>query len=234
MPPVPLRAMRLGALAALPLQLATVPFGMIFGALAIRAGLGLSETMAMTSIVVAGASQLAALQLMGDQAPAALAILAGAVVNLRMAMYSASIAAHWRGAPLWSRVCAAFFLHDQAYVLSMRRYHDHPDEPLEHKVGFFLGVGVFTIAVWIAACLAGALVGAQAPEAWGLSFAAPITFIAIVAPFLRTPAHMASASVAGLCALLFSGLPVGLGLVAGATAGIAAGAGLERLGARGA
>ncbi len=219
-----------GAWASVPVLIAVAPFGLIFGALATKAGLDPVEAMAMTSIVVAGASQLAALQLMVDQAPALIAVLTGAVVNLRMAMYSASIAAHWHGVPMLWRVPAAYFLHDQAYALSLRRYRERPDEGLGDKVGFYFGVGVVTVTTWVAAGAAGVALGRRIPAEWGLEYAVPVTFIAILAPFLRGRANLAAAAVSAVAALAFHGLPYGLGLMVAAAAGIATGMAAIRMG----
>ncbi|MFN3615010.1 MAG: AzlC family ABC transporter permease [Rubrimonas sp.] len=237
MQPVPLSAIPAaafgrGAIAALPLQLATLPFGLIFGAIAVQAGLDLVQTMAMTVIVVAGAAQLAAIAQMTEHAPALLAILVGAVVNARLAMYSASIAPAWPGASLGTRALAAFLLHDHAYAMAMRRHADRPAEGTADRIGFFLGVGIITVVVWVGGALAGALIGGRLPPEWGLEFAAPVSFIALFAPLLRDPAHLAAAMTAALGALLLAPLPLGLGLMAGAAAGVAVGATVEAAVAR--
>jgi 4-azaleucine resistance transporter AzlC len=224
---IPLAALRRGAVAALPLQLATAPFGLIFGALATQAGLDLPQAMGMTVIVVAGASQLAAVQLIADHAPAWLAIATGAVINARMAMYSASIAPYWRGASLRTRALAAFLLHDQAYALSMRRHVEAPDEPVAARLGYFFGVGVVSVIAWTAGSLAGALLGGRLPQEWALDFAVPITFIAVLAPLLRDGAHVAAALTASIAALLLAPLPLGSGLVLAAALGIGVGATVE-------
>lgn len=224
---IPAAAFGRGVVAALPLQLATLPFGLIFGAIAVQAGLDLVQTMGMTIIVVAGAAQLASIAQMTEHAPALLAILVGAIVNARMAMYSASIAPLWPGASLGTRAFAAFLLHDHAYAMSMRRYALHPQETTAERIGYFLGVGASTVVVWTVGALAGALVGGRLPPEWGLEFAAPVSFIALFAPLLRDPAHLAAAMTAALGALLLAPLPLGLGLMAGAAGGIAVGATVE-------
>jgi predicted branched-subunit amino acid permease len=232
MPPSPSRAFVQGIVTSMPVWIAVAPFGLIFGAVAMATGLDLLQTMGMTIIVAAGASQLAALQLMAEDAPALLAILTGAVVNLRMAMYSAALAAQWPDAPLRQRALAAFFLHDQAFALSMRRYAERPGEPLPVKIAFFLGVGISTVLLWFAATFVGALFGAQVPASWGLEFAVPITFIAVTAPLLRTLPHALAASTAALLAVAGAGLPGGLGLVLATAGGIAAGLATEKALAR--
>lgn len=222
------RGFRAGVWAALPVLLAVAPFGFIFGTVATEAGLSALQTMAYTTIVIAGASQLAALQVLVDGAPVAIAILTGAVVNMRMAMYSASIAAHWQSVGMLWRVPAAWFLHDQAFALSMARYQARPDEPVADKLGYYFGVGLTTSCVWIIATALGILLGAQIPPAWGLDFAVPATFLAVCAPMIRGTANVVAAAVAAVMAVLLFWVPSGFGLMIASIIGIAAGMAVSR------
>lgn len=222
-------AFREGALTALPLQFGTFPFGVIFGALARDAGLSLEQAMTMTGIVTAGAAQIAALSLAQDAAPALLAILAGAVVNLRMLMYSASLAPHLRGASLRARAAAALVLHDQTYAMTYARAVAKPEEPDSARLAFYFGVAAASFAAWVSGSLVGATLGGSIPPAWGVGFAIPAVFIAVVAPFLTNPAHLAAAASATAGALLLNGLPLSLGLACGAVIGVAAGVATETL-----
>ncbi len=52
-----------------PFILVVAPFGLLFGVIATEAGLNLAETMSMTILVIAGASQFTALALLKEQAP---------------------------------------------------------------------------------------------------------------------------------------------------------------------
>jgi 4-azaleucine resistance transporter AzlC len=231
-PPIPirpgLRGLRAGLIAALPVLLAVGPFGLIFGIIATEAGLDLAQTMAMTVTVIAGASQLAALQLLSEDAPALVAILTGAVVNLRMAMYSASLAVWWEGAPMRWRALAAPLLHDQSFALSIARYRLRPQETLADKLGFYFGVGLLTCSVWITTTWIGATVGGSIAERIDLGFIVPVTFIAVAAPMIRGRANVIAALVAAVLALLLMGLPYGLGLLVAATGGIVTGMVLSR------
>ncbi len=222
------RGFRAGAIATLPVLLAVGPFGMIFGVVATETGLDLAETMAMTALVIAGASQLTSLQLLADGAPAFVAILAGAVVNLRMAMYSASLALHWQGAPLRARMLAALVLHDQSYALSLTYYRKRPEAPLSDRLGFYFAVGLLTATTWTAMTYVGATLGGLLPEDLDLGFIVPVTFISITAPMLRTRADALAATVAATVAVIAAGLPYGLGLMVGAAAGLAAGLRADR------
>lgn len=73
----------------------------------------------------------------------------------------------------------------------------------------------------------GATAGSLIPAHWPLDFAVPVTFLAMIAPMLRTRAHAAAALVSVVAALAFSGLPSGTGVLAAAPFGMAAGAAVE-------
>ena len=103
------RAFWQGFRAGAPFVLVVAPFGLLFGVVAAEAGLDIVQTMAMTVLVIAGASQFAAVQLLSDNAPTIVAILTGLAVNMRMAMYSASLTPHLGKASLGKRALAAYF-----------------------------------------------------------------------------------------------------------------------------
>ncbi len=221
--PDPARAFRRGFLVTLPMQVATIPFGLVFGALALEIGLNLTETMAMSMIVVGGVSQLVALKLLAEQTPALLVVLTAALVNLRLAMYSAALAARWQGVGTAPRLLAGWFLNDQSFAIALRRYDDSPEMAPAERAGFFLGSGFCCFVVWSCATLAGAVIGAELPADWPLEFVVPAVFIAVAAPFLHGWPNLAAALTASVLALVLRDLPHGLGLIAASLAGIAAG-----------
>ncbi|MGM0585208.1 MAG: AzlC family ABC transporter permease [Pseudomonadota bacterium] len=225
--PQPARAFRDGALGALPFIVVAVPFGMLFGVVATEAGLNLLETMVMTSFVIAGASQFAFVELLNQGAPALVALAAALAVNLRMAMYSASLAPHLGGASGRVRLLMAYMLVDQTYGLAIRRFTDRPRMALSEKVAYFIGAAVPVMPCWIGATFAGAVAGGAIPDSLSIDFAPPATFIAIFAPMLRGAANWAAALVAIAFALLLDGLPWSLGLLAAAALGMATGALVE-------
>jgi 4-azaleucine resistance transporter AzlC len=212
---------------ALPFLLVIVPFGMLFGVLANEAGWRLGETLAMSAVVIAGASQFTALQLLSEGAPLLICIVAPLAINLRMAMYSASLAPHVGGAPRWQRALMAYGLTDQTYGVAMNRYTLAPRMSRREKVAYYFGSAVPVCAPWYFATWAGAVAGAAIPAGLALDFAVPITFIALFAPALRTVPHVAAAVVAVGVALGLSFLPWNLWLIVAALAGMVAGAAVE-------
>lgn len=216
-----------GVLDVLPMLIVVVPFATLFGVLAMEAGLSVVEVTGFSVLVFAGASQLAALQLILDNAPLIVVITASLTVNLRMAMYSASLATHLGGAPLWQRVLIAYFNVDQTYALGVMRYETTPDMPLPERVAYYFGAATPLAPTWALFTLFGALLGTRVPDGYGLDFALPLAFLAMVGPMLRTPAHMAAALASIVMALLLSGLPSGLGLILAAMVAMGVGAGVE-------
>jgi 4-azaleucine resistance transporter AzlC len=216
-----------GARDALPFLLVVGPFALVFGVVATEAGLGLIETMAFSVLVIAGASQFAALHQMAENAPTIIVILTALAVNLRMAMYSASLLPHLGAAPLWQRACVAYLNFDQSYAMAVTEYERAPAMPLGERLAYFFGVSAPIAPAWYLMTLVGALLGEAIPPAFALDFAMPITFIAIITPMLRTPAHVAAAATSVVAALALSFIPYNAGLLIAAALAMVAGARTE-------
>ena len=75
--------------------------------------------------------------------------------------------------------------------------------------------------------VAGALIGSSMPAGLALDFAVPITFIAMIAPALRTLAHKAAALASVALALGFAFVPFNLGLIIAGIGGMIVGAQVE-------
>lgn len=222
-PPLSLPHFRRGVLDSLPLFLAIIPFGIIWGAVAAAAGLTLFQTIVMSVTVLGGASQIASVEMFRAEAPILVAILAGAAVNLRFLLYSASLAPYWRGAPFGLQAGAAYMLFDQPYGLSVVRYPKAPQETPRERIAYFLGSGVAVTLVWHVVSVVGWRLGASIPPEWGVDFIVPLSFLSIFAPALRDKPSWLALAVAVCAALLLRGLPWGMGPLAAALIGVAAG-----------
>lgn len=215
------REFRAGVRSLLPLQLGVIPFGMMTGVVGVNIGLSPFEAIAMSWIVFAGASQLVAMQLMDEGAPLLVIVASAAIVNLRFVMYSASIAPHFRPLPTRWKFLLGYILTDQAYAVSINRYNE-PGE-VRHRHWFFFGGAASMWVTWQIATVAGALLGQAVPRSWSLDFVIPIMFMAIMMPNLKDKASVTAALVGGGVAVAGIGLPLNLGLIVGAFAGILAG-----------
>lgn len=218
---------RQGLIDGSPFILVIIPFATLFGVLATEAGLNVFETMAFSIVVIAGAAQFTALQLLQENVPTAIVLISALAVNLRMAMYSASLTPYIGAAPLWQRAICAYVTVDQSYVVGIAKFESEPEMTVPERVRYFLGAVTPVVPLWYLFTLVGALLGAQVPDSWALDFAIPITFLAMIAPMFRTAAHVIAALVAVVVSLLAAGVPYSLGLIIAGIAGMMAGAQTE-------
>jgi 4-azaleucine resistance transporter AzlC len=215
-----------GIKAELPILLGVLPFGMIYGVLAVEAGLPVFEAQAMSAVVFAGSAQFVIAQLVALGTPGLVIFVTAVLVNLRHALYSASLAPYLRHLrPRWQWLLA-YLLTDEAYAVAVLHYREGKE--ITHKHWYFLGAGLALWTTWQASTAAGILLGAQIPAEWSLDFTLALTFIAIVVPALKERADVAAALTGGVTAVLLAGLPYKLGLVTGALLGIAVGVVVDR------
>ena len=212
----------------LPLLVGAMPFGIIYGTLAASAGLSAAQAVGMSLLVFAGSAQFIALSLLSGGAGMAVLLLTTLVVNLRHALYSATLQPFVRHLPARWRLPLAFWLTDEAFAVVQQRYAA-PDTAA-YKHWYFFGAALAMYLNWQLCTLIGVLFGQTVPNlaAWGLDFAMLATFIGVVVPMLRNWPQVAAALVAGAVALACHGLPYQLGLLAAAVSGIAIGLYLER------
>jgi len=214
-----------GVRAEFPLLVGVFPFGMIYGALALDAGLSRAASQAMSSIVFAGSAQFVTAQLVRDAAPALVILLTIAVVNLRHMLYSASLAPYLKGLSLRWKIALSYLLTDEAYAPTVLEYERTGVKPTSHW--FLLGAGLGLWTTWQFSTALGIFLGTTIPAEWPLDFALPLTFIAMVVPKLRNSPMIAAALSAGLVALLAYALPFKLSLIVAAIVGIVVGTILE-------
>lgn len=210
-----------------PFILVVAPFGLLFGVVATEAGLNLLETMSMTVLVIAGAAQFTALALLEEQAPTIIVVVTALAVNLRMAMYSAALVPHLGQASLGTRVLASYFMVDQTFAVSIKKFETEPAWTLSQKVAYYFGCASSICPFWYGFSLLGALVGQSIPKEYSLDFAIPICFISLVAPMLRSLPHLVSALVSVIVALLLVWMPYNLWLIVAAIIAMMAGAQTE-------
>lgn len=207
------KALLKGIFTGLPFALVVFPFGLVFGAVATNAGFDVLQTFGMTALVMAGASQFTAIALMQEQAPTLMVIVVSLIVNLRMAMYSASLSVHVGNAKLWQKLLMAYLMVDQAYAASILEYQKQQHWQVTQKVAFYFGITIGVCPFWYLGTLTGALIGAQLPAALALDFAVPIAFIALLAPMLNSLAKLAAALVSVVLGLMLAPLPFNSGII---------------------
>ena len=179
----------------------------------------------MSSIVFAGSAQFVTTQLIKAGASAFVILMVIFVVNLRHALYSASLASHVRHLNLAWKLLLSYLLTDEAYAVAITHYNQ--DSPVDNKHWYFLGAGLTLWTSWQVSTAIGIFIGARMPENWPLGFALPLTFIALVVPALKDRAATAAAVTAGVVGLLTFNFPYKTGLLLSALVGIMAGMGVE-------
>jgi 4-azaleucine resistance transporter AzlC len=214
-----------GARAEIPLLIGVIPFGLIYGALAVNAGLSKAAAQMMSSMVFAGSAQFITTQLVHEAAPGLVIVVTIAVVNLRHMLYSASMAPYIASLPMRWKAILSYLLTDEAYAPTILHYEKHGVTP--HAHWFWLGAGCTLWVFWQMSTAVGVFLGAAIPESWSLDFALPLTFIAMLVPVLRGRPALAAALSAGVVALLAFSLPYKLGLIVAALVGILIGTLLE-------
>ena len=209
----------------LPILLGVVPFGLIFGALAISVGVPPLAAQGFSLLVFAGSSQFIAVGLIGEMAPAIVIIVTIFVVNLRHALYSASMSPNFARLRLRWKLSLSWLLTDEAFATASARYR-RSNTASAHW--YTLGTGLTLWTTWQLSTALGIFLGGGIPASFPLAFALPLTFIALLVPTLVDRPTVIAAASAGIVALILNGLPLKLGLMLGTLVGIAIGVWMDR------
>ena len=210
-----------GIKAELPILMGTIPFGLIYGVSARSFGIPTALAQAMSFIVFAGSAQFVVIQLLNASVPAGIILLTACIINLRHALYSASVAPHLKQRGLPWRLLLPYLLTDEAYAVAITHYQEPDQQAPRHW--YFLGAGLILWMTWQIGTAAGLMLGTHIPASWSLDFTLPLTFIALVIPTLKKRADAIAAGSAGLIAVLAARLPFNSGLLAATFIGIALG-----------
>lgn len=211
----------MGVRALLPLMIGVAPFGVIYGVIALQGGLSPWAAQLMSTVVFAGSAQFLFAQLAGMAAPGAVIVGAIALINLRHALYSASVAPYLAHLPAGWKALLAYFLTDEAYAAAITPMMREENRAQTHWI--LLGAGFSLWFGWQLSTATGILLGAQLPKDLPLDFALPLTFIAIVVPLITDRTRLITALVSGGVAVALAGLPYKTGLVIAALAAITIG-----------
>jgi 4-azaleucine resistance transporter AzlC len=192
-----------GARATFPLIVGAIPFGFIFGALAVNNGVSPAGAMAMSLFVFAGSAQFIAARLVGQGVGLGLIVATTLIINLRHALYSATLAPHVRSLSTRWLLPLGFWLTDETFVVVVSRYNQPDNSPYKHW--YHLGSAVSMYVNWNLCTLLGLLAG-QADsnlQRLGLDFALTVTFIGMLIPLIKGRPMLLAALVAGAAGVLF-------------------------------
>jgi 4-azaleucine resistance transporter AzlC len=210
----------------LPMLMGIMPFGIVCGVGALAAGASPLVTLAMSLIIFSGAAQIAATQLIADDAPLAVVVLTCLVLSLRFLMYSAAMAPHLRALDSRWRNVLAFLLTDVSFAAAIQRFRGSGD--LRANASYLLGGGVLLWVTWGVSTLVGLLLGSVIPPSWQLDFVVPLCFIAILAPLLRDRVTIVVFLVAAVAVVVLDALPMRMSLICAGLLAIVCGLLAER------
>ena len=201
-----------------PLMIPVVPFGLIFGILAIDIGFSPLETMGMSLIIFGGASQIVLLQLFSGGASSLVIISSVGAVNSRHLLYGAVVSEHLSDLKLIWKIFISYFLIDQAFARSNEFLKENKDK---NKYFHLIGGGATCWVIWQSTTFLGIILGAAIPEKLGLSFAVPLTFLAILINDFRKIINVIVIIVSGFVATIgFDYIPYKAYVIVAATAGL--------------
>ena len=180
-----------------PLMIPVVPFGLIFGVLGIDIGFTPLETMAMSIIIFGGASQIILLQLFSGGASSLVIISSVGAVNSRHLLYGAVVSEHLSDLKLIWKIIISYFLVDQAFARSNEYFKNNKEN---NRYFHLIGGGTTCWIIWQSTTFLGIILGSFIPEKLGLSFAVPLTFLALLVNDFRKFINVIVIIISGLVA----------------------------------
>jgi predicted branched-subunit amino acid permease len=196
---------------------------MMTGVAMIKSGMSLVEAVAMTLLVYAGSSQLAAIPLIAAGAPVLVIMATAFCVNLRFVVFSAHMRPYLMHLPRRVRLFVGYLTADISYVMFTKRYHQPPQSAAEQQaqLAYLLGGCTTNWSSWQLASLLGIALAHSVPPHWGLGFAGILALLGVACSLASTHLRIVSAGVAGAAAVAAFALPFKLNIVVAIAAAVA-------------
>lgn len=165
----------------LPIMVGVVPFGLAYGIVAQSIGLTPGETLLMSLLVFAGAAQFISLPMFAEGAGMAMIALTALLINLRHLLMGLSLAPHMTGLSLPHKALLTFGMADETYAVTISRA-----QASSYSAAYQLGSNMTGYVTWALSTAGGIFLGSRIsdPLSWGLDFAMPATFLALLIPRL--------------------------------------------------
>jgi predicted branched-subunit amino acid permease len=223
-------AFREAARAMAPVATGIAAWGLMTGVAMVKSGMSVVEALAMTLLVYAGSSQLAAIPLIVAGAPAWVVLATGFCVNLRFVVFSLHLRPYLMHLPQWRRLVNGYFTADMSYAMFTRRFQQpgHSEAERQEQEAYLSGNYFVTWTSWMAMSVAGVVLGNLVPTSWGLGFAGVLCLTGILCSLANTPLRRLSAVVAGGAAVAAYALPLKLNIVAAIAGAVAVSFWLEK------
>jgi len=200
-----LQILKKGFLDVMPLTIPVIPFGIIYGVIAIEIGLSPLVAFCMSFIIFAGSSQIAFAQLFSAGASPLIMISSVAVINSRHFLYGAVLSQYLNKLNCYWKILLCYLMTDQAFSVSLLYFKKNYKKKNAHF--HMLGSGFTLWLLWQLSTLAGIILGNIVPEQLGLTFAIPLTFLSLIISELRKKNHLIVIVVSGLASLVLYDFP---------------------------
>jgi predicted branched-subunit amino acid permease len=215
-----------GMRASVPVLVAALPFGVLFGAMALANGFTVFQAMLMSATVYGGASQMVGIELFGQRIAPWLIVFSIFAVNFRHVLYSAVLGRRIRDWPFFRKAITFFLLIDPQFAETERK----ADSSGGVSFAWYIGLAAPIWVLWVAEAGLGAYFGGliSDPHALGLDFLLSIYFLGLMMGFRKRPLWLPvviASALASIVAYRTIGSPwhVSVGALAGiALAAIAA------------
>ena len=198
-------------------------WGLMTGVAMVKSGMSPFEAVAMSLLVFAGSSQLAAMPLIAAGAPLWVIMSTSFCVNLRFVVFSAHMRPYLMHLPLRWRLIQGYLTVDLSYVLFTRHYHHPPTTEPEKReqLAYLSGGSVLNWLSWQGASMVGIALPNVIPTRWGLGFAGILALLGVGCSLASTQLRRVSAGVAGMAAVVAYALPLKLNIVVAIASAVA-------------
>ncbi|HSN78750.1 MAG TPA: AzlC family ABC transporter permease [Rhodoferax sp.] len=198
-------------------------WGLMTGVAMVKSGMSPFEAVAMSLLVFAGSSQLAAMPLIAAGAPVWVILSTSFCVNLRFVVFSAHMRPYLMHLPLRWRLFHGYLTADLSYVLFTRHYRHPPATEYERReqLAYLSGGSLFNWVSWQSASLLGIALANVIPTRWGLGFAGILALLGVGCSLASSHLRRVSAGVAGMAAVVAYALPLKLNIVVAIASAVA-------------
>jgi len=190
----------IGVRDSIPLVVGVIPFGITCGIMALTAGLTGEEALLMSMFVFAGAAQFIAITMLGTGIKGwTIIVFTTLLINLRHLLMGASLAPYIIRLPVSLQALLSFGMVDETYAITIDRIRKKG-----YSASYQLGANILFYSAWIVSTGVGVLLSGYIsdPLAWGLDFAMPAIFLAMLIPRLINHTALAVCGVAALVAVV--------------------------------
>lgn len=201
-----------------PFSVALIPFGMAIGSASAQAGFSAWESVFGGIALLAGASQLAAVEVMGNGGGIAATVMVVALINLRFVFYGAGVARWFATAPIRRRLLLVIPVVDQTFLLCQERFAAETD--LRWRQRYYLTVTLMLASAFIASQVIAFQIGGTLPDSLGLHLAAPLAFAGMLAKAVSARRDAVAGLVAAAVVVMATGAVGAAALPLGVAAGV--------------